>query len=189
MRIVVIGDEIAAGLGDARYLGWIGRVLARSALATPAYLANLAVPGLDTTELSHRWRSEVEPRISHRDDTRLVVALGVGDLRSGLSRARSRLNLANILDGAAELHVPTFVVGPPPLLAPGDIGELDQAYDDVCRRRGIPHVRTYAPLAAHEQWHADIAQFDGHHPGQIGYGLLAWIVLNQGWEEWIAPAE
>ncbi|WP_250506388.1 GDSL-type esterase/lipase family protein [Bowdeniella massiliensis] len=187
MRIVVIGDELAAGLGDARYLGWVGRVMARSQLPEPAFIANLALPAVDTTQLAHGWRTEAESRISHREETRLVVGLGIGDVRSGLSAARSRLNLANILDGATESRIPAFVVGPPPLTAPGDIAELSAAYADVCQRRSVPYVHTYAPLSAHEQWHADIAQFDGKHPGQIGYGLLAWLVLNQGWESWISP--
>ncbi|MDO5700705.1 MAG: GDSL-type esterase/lipase family protein [Bowdeniella nasicola] len=186
MRIVVIGDELAAGLGDRRYLGWVGRVLARSELTEPAYLASLTMPQEDTTALAHRWRTECEGRISHQEETRLLVGLGVGDLHSGLSLARSRLNLANILDGANDARLPSFVVGPPPLRAPGNIEALSDAFADVCERRSVPFVHTYGPLSGHEQWHADVAAFDGVHPGQIGYGLLAWLVLNQGFSSWIA---
>ncbi|MDO5726400.1 MAG: GDSL-type esterase/lipase family protein [Bowdeniella nasicola] len=185
MRIFVIGDELAAGLGDARYLGWVGRVAARSELATPAYLANLAIPGASTSSLAGGWRSEIERRLATGDDCRLVVGLGIGDLREGLSTARSRLNLANLLDGASRLHLPTFVMGPPPLHTTGDIATLSDAYADVCARRHVPFVHTYRPLITHEQWLTDVAHNDGSHPGQLGYGLLAWLALNQGWCEWV----
>lgn len=188
MRVCVIGDEIAAGMGDARYLGWVGRVLARSSLAEPAFVATLAVPDQNTTQLAARWRAECERRITSREDCRLVIGLGVGDLRSNLSSARSRLNLANILDAAGEARLNSFVVGPPPLAAPGDVADLSAAYADVCQRRHVPFVHTYAPLAGHEQWHADIAPSEGRHPGQAGYGLLAWLVLNQGFGAWLEEA-
>lgn len=188
MRIFVIGDELAAGLGDARYLGWVGRVLARSELPSPAYFANLAIPQASTTTLAGGWKPEVERRVTHAEECRLVLGLGVGDLREGLSTARSRLNLANLLDGAARLHLPTFVMGPPPLQTTGDICALSDAYADVCTRRNVPYVHTYRPLASHEQWHNDVAHNDGMYPGQLGYGLLAWLALNQGWREWVGTA-
>ena len=30
LRIVAVGDELVAGVGDPRALGWLGRVLART---------------------------------------------------------------------------------------------------------------------------------------------------------------
>jgi hypothetical protein len=26
-------------------------------------------------------------------------------------------------------------------------------------------------------------------PGQVGHGLIAWLVLNRGWNEWLGVAE
>jgi hypothetical protein len=26
---------------------------------------------------------------------------------------------------------------------------------------------------------------DGIHPGQAGYGLIAWLVLHGGWDTWL----
>lgn len=34
-RICVVGDELVAGVGDPKALGWVGRVTARTALEPP----------------------------------------------------------------------------------------------------------------------------------------------------------
>ncbi|UNX54001.1 GDSL-type esterase/lipase family protein [Georgenia sp. TF02-10] len=192
LRICVVGDELTAGVGDARALGWVGRVMARTRTEEPAFVAQLAVPAESTTALAARWESETHRRFASHADNRLVVGLGATDLDEGLSLARSRLNLANILDGASASRVPSFVVGPPPRpdVDPGALAALSVAFADVCQRRHVPYVETYEPLRTHEQWHADVAAGDGRHPGQAGYGLLAWLVLHNGWHDWLGlPAD
>ena len=186
-RICIVGDELAAGLGDPRALGWSGRVLARTRFATPAFVSTLAVPGEDTTALGARWLAEAAPRFADDADNRLVIALGREDIAQGHSIARSRLNLANILDVAASRRVRTFVVGPPPG-SPDDgarIAELSGAFADVAGRRRVPYVEMYQPLAGHEQWLSDLAQSGTTYPGQAGYGLMAWLVLHAGWGDWL----
>jgi acyl-CoA thioesterase I len=186
VRICVIGDELVAGAGDPRGLGWVGRVAARTQPEQPPHVYTLAVPGESTTALAARWEQEVTPRLpdEHRH---LVVGLGRADLRAGVSMARSRLNLANVLDVAEQRQVRTFVVGPPPGAREDAerVAELSAALGDVARRRQVPYVETWAPLAQHEQWSADLAAGDGHLPGQAGYGLMAWLVLHGGWHRWL----
>ncbi len=187
LRICVIGDELTAGMGDARGLGWVGRVMARTQTEDPAFVAQLAVPHENTTDLSARWEAECQRRFTPMADNRLVLGLGSADLDEGLSLARSRLNLANILDGAAASRIGCFVVGPPPR-TDTDVeaqAALSQAFADVCQRRHVPYVETFQPLRTHEQWHSDVAAGDGLHPGQAGYGLLAWLVLHNGWHAWL----
>jgi lysophospholipase L1-like esterase len=109
-----------------------------------------------------------------------------------VSLARSRLHLANILDDCATRGLPAFVVGPPP--GPHDrlnpsIGELSAVFADVCLRRRVPYVDTFTPLVAHEDWLTDLAAGDGMHPGQAGYGLIAWLVLHGGWRTWLGLPE
>lgn len=188
MTLCVIGDELAAGIGDARGMGWVGRVIARTAQPPPFY--TLAVPGETTTDLGSRWAGECRRRFSGEGD-RLVVALGAHDLVHGVSLARSRLNLANILDDAATSAVSAFVVGPPPRAdLPTDLqGELSAAFADVCGRRRVPYAETFTPLQSHEQWHSDINSGAGVLPGQVGYGLLAWLVLHNGWHDWMGSPE
>lgn len=187
IRICVVGDELVAGLGDARALGWVGRVAARTPTEEPLFVSPLAVPRETTTALAARWEAETRRRFALHTDNRLVLGLGSADLDEGLSLARSRLNLANILDGATAQRIPSFVVGPPPRqdIDGAALSALSDAFADVCQRRHVPYVETYQPLHTHDQWHADIAAGDGTHPGQAGYGLLAWLVLHNGWHDWL----
>nr|WP_265521867.1 GDSL-type esterase/lipase family protein [Oerskovia sp. JB1-3-2] len=189
LRICVVGDELSAGVGDAKGLGWAGRVVARTRFAGAAMVFPLAIPGETTTALSQRWELETSRRFSNEPtvDNRLVVALGRHDLDAGLSVARSRLNLANILDVAESRRLETFVVGPPPG-HPADaerLGELSTAFSDVANRRRVPYVDTFGPLVTHEQWLADLATSGDGYPGQAGYGLMAWLVLHTGWHSWL----
>lgn len=189
LRICVVGDALAAGIGDNRGLGWTGRVAARTA-APPGGLAvfPLGVPGEATPQLLLRYRAEAWLRFSPAADNRLVIAPGSGDLDQGVSLARSRLNLANILDDARADAVSCLVVGPPPGAdrhANNRVLALSDAYADVCDRRDVGYVDCYNPLVGHEQWYADLAAGDGTHPGQVGYGLIAWLVLHRGWHSWL----
>lgn len=185
-RLCVVGDDLAAGIGDPRGLGWVGRVVARTVTTQPLAIYTLAVPEETSTQLAARWETECNRRFDGTDD-RLVVALGSADLDKSVSLARSRLNLANILDDAANRKIPAFVVGPPPRPDVDEqaLGELSQAFADVCHRRRVEYAETFEPLRAHQQWLSDAAAGDGYHPGQAGYGLLAWLVLHNGWHHWI----
>lgn len=187
LRMCVIGDETVTGMGDARGLGWVGRVVARTQLDRPFFVSPLAVPNETSTALSGRWEAETQRRFSAEAENRLVVALGSADIGAGLSIARSRLNLANILDGALSQQIACFVVGPPPRPdVDGDaLAALSAAFADVSTRRQVTYVETFAPLHTHDQWTADVAAGDGVHPGQAGYGLLAWLVLHNGWHQWL----
>lgn len=193
LRICAVGDELTAGIGDPRSLGWVGRVAARTRSAQPPTLYNLAVPGETTSDLSARWEVEFNRRATPQSDVdhRLVIGLSHNDITADLSVARSRLNLANILDVAAERRLPALVVGPPPAVPAlaGAISELSAAFGDVAQRRRIPYVDTFNPLVDHEQWNADLAASGGAFPGQAGYGLMAWLVLHTGWHTWLGLPE
>ena len=184
-----VGASLTAGFGDPKALGWVGRVVSRSHhpdVEITAY--NLGVRGQDSGDVMARWRGECMPRWAGRGERRLVVSVGLNDLAQGLTTARSRLNLANILDDAAAKGIATFVVGLTPSLDPefnARIDGLSQAQADVCSRRGVTYVDCFRPLVAHEQWAADLAAGDGVHPGQVGYGLIAWLVLHAGWNAWL----
>ncbi len=193
MRICVVGDELVAGTGDPRGLGWIGRVIARTDFPETPVIMGLAVPGESTTALSHRWEDEVVLRSTGEPDTRLIVAVGAADVPAGLSTARTRLNLANIVDRAATRRIPCLVVGPPPLAGAdrAHLRGLSRACAEVCERRHIPYIETLGPLEAHDQWSEDMAASYAHTeagitlPGQAGYALIAWLVLHQGWYGWV----
>lgn len=187
IRIVFVGDELVAGFGDARALGWTGRVMARTLNDPPILHLTLAVPGENTAELAGRWEAEVTSRVNNEADCRLVIGMGSHDLDTGLTLARARLHLANLLDSAERMRLRPFVVGPPPRrdLSPKIQGDFTRAYGDVCTRREVPFVDTFTPLVSHEQWNTDMVLSGGYTPRQAGYGLMAWLVLHNGWNQWL----
>ena len=188
--IVFIGASMTAGYGDPKGLGWVGRVVARTQhpdLDLTAY--NLGVRGNTSGDVVARWGAEAHPRWKGRGERRLVVSVGASDVTSGMTMARSRLNLANVLDDATSSGIGVFVVGLTPTLDPElnrRIEALAEAQADVCARRSISYVDCFRPLVSHDQWMADLAASpDRAHPGQAGYGLVAWLVLHNGWNDWL----
>ena len=188
--IVFVGASLVAGVGDPKGQGWVSRVVGRthhSDLELTAY--NLGVRGDTTADVLARWKAECAPRWRGRAEKRLVISVGGNDAATGVTLARHRLNLANILDDAASAGIGTFVVSPPP----GDDEELNAKLDvlveaqaDVCARRNVPFVDCFRPLLGHEQCQSDLAASRvQHHPGQAGYGLIAWLVLHNGWYDWL----
>jgi acyl-CoA thioesterase I len=121
-----------------------------------------------------------------------VLSVGANDIAHGVSTARSRLNLANILDEATTSGIAAFVVGLAPSLDAETnerIEALAEAQADVCARRGVTYVDCFRPLVGHDQWLSDLnASPDRVHPGQAGYGLIAWLVLHNGWYDWLRIA-
>ncbi len=184
----MVGDELVAGTGDPRAMGWVGRVAARTPQEHVRLTAHaLGVPGETTTGAAARWKAETGPRLG--TDGRLVLGLGHHDLRAGTVTARSRLNVANVLDECAERGLPVLVVGPPPVLPGGPdahladgVRSLAAAFAEVCDRRGVTYVDLLAGLTGNADWEADLAASDGRVPGQAGYGLMAYLVLHGGWD-------
>jgi lysophospholipase L1-like esterase len=188
--IVFVGASLVAGVGDPKGQGWVSRVVGRTHSADLELTAyNLGVRGDTTADVLARWKAECAPRWQGRAEKRLVISVGTGDAMSGVTLARHRLNLANILDDAASAGIGTFVVSPPPADDEEINAKLDvlvEAQADVCARRGVPFVDCFRPLLGHEQWQSDLAASRvAHHPGQAGYGLIAWLVLHNGWYDWL----
>ena len=190
LAIVFLGGSLVAGVGDPKGQGWVTRVVGRTQhpdLELTAY--NLGVRGNTSADLLHRWATEVPLRWADRTERRVVLSVGTDDVLHGITLARHRLNLANLLDDAASSGVGAFVVSPPPT-ADAELNErlevLVDAQADVCARRGVPFVDCYAPLMGHDQWRTDLAASSvENHPGQAGYGLIAWLVLHNGWGDWL----
>lgn len=191
--IFFVGDELTAGHGDPKALGWAGRVAARTlAVAPDCRFHTLAVPGETTGEMTSRWDEEALRRSREEEDTdRFVVfAVGRADIRRAVSPTMTRLNLANALDRAQALGFQAMVVGPPPSSVGENprVAELAALCEDAASRRAAPYVDMYGPLARHEQWIHDMSLGDGNLPMQAGYGLMAWLVLNSPWHDWLGIA-
>ena len=191
-NVFFVGDELAAGHGDPKALGWTGRVAARTLPYQPELrFHTLAVPGETTGELTARWDDEALRRIGEggvgTTSNAVLFALGRHDVVRGVSPTMTRLNIANALDRAKALGFRTMVAGPPPGLPEHNdsIAELSALCEESAARRAVPYVDMYGPLARHEQWLADIKMGEDDLPRQAGYGLMAWLVLHSAWFEWL----
>jgi lysophospholipase L1-like esterase len=190
VALVFLGSSLVVGLGDPKGQGWVTRVVGRTHhpdVELTAY--NLGIRGDTSADLLGRWRTEVPLRWAGRTERRLVISTGTDDVTAGITLARHRLNLANLLDDATSNGVSTFVIGPPPTAdteTNDRLAVLVEAQADVCGRRSVPFVDCFTPLNGHDQWRSELAASTiPDHPGQAGYGLIAWLVLHNGWGDWL----
>ena len=192
IRVVILGDELLTGAGDPKGLGWLGRVQARLPRGENVAFFPLAMVEENTGELLERWKLEALKRFSPESENYLVVALSSKDIEAGTTISRSRLNLASLLDDAQREGVKTFVVGPTPHGNPeydAEVEHLNAGFYDVVKRRQIRYVDCFSPLKDHEGWLGEVTSNERNLPGQVGYGLIAWLVLNRGWFEWLGMTE
>ena len=189
IRIVSLGDSNVSVSGDERGMGWVGRVIAKTPANHPRVdVFTLPAPAETTTMLVDRWVPEVQRRFSSETDNRLVIALSNIDPTAGISTSRSRLNIATILDEAAKAGISCILVGPLPSHNPQlnpEIEHLVAGFEDVANRRGVTFIDCFRPLVEHPDFNAELQNSEHSRPGQIGHGLVAWLVLNRGWYEWL----
>ena len=193
VRLVILGDTLVSSSGDTKGIGWLGRVMARTPIENPRIDSYaLAAPDQTSAMIAERWQTEALKRFSENTVNKLVVMMPNSDPAAGISISRSRLNLANILDDARKNGIDVFVIGPTPHRNPelnSEIEHLVTGFEDVCSRRQVPFVDCFTPLVEHEGWNSEVRLGQTGLPGQIGHGLLAWLVLNRGWHEWLGVAE
>ncbi len=193
IRVTILGDETTTTIGDTKALGWVGRVIARTPTEDPIIdVYNVPVPGETSTTLLERWNQEIQRRFTPETENRLVLALGNADPMAEISISRSRLNIATIIDEARKSDIEVFVVGPTPSVDKSrnyDIEHLAAGYEDVAKRRGVHFVDFFHPLVEHEGFNSELEVSARGMPGQTGYGLMAWLVLNRGWFGWLGIEE
>ena len=191
-NVFFVGDELVAGQGDPKALGWSGRVVARTLpLAPDLRFHTLAVPGEPTGDLASRWDDEALRRRGPAEQStgadHVVFAIGRHDVAHDVSPTMTRLHLANTLDRASALGMKAMVVGPPPLAVHDRraLAEYAALCEEAAARRDVPYVDMFGPLARHDQWATDMDTSGGEVPLQAGYGLMAWLVLHSQWHEWL----
>lgn len=189
VRIVILGDAIISAAGDPKGMGWVGRVTSKTPSNSPRIdIFALPAPDETTSMLAERWQSEVQRRFSADTENKLVIALSNHDPAAGISISRSRLNIATIVDEAKRAGIESFLVGPTPHRNKelnSEVEHLASGFEDVADRRGVPFVDCFRPLVEHEGWNLEIDTSEHGLPGQVGHGLIAWLVLNRGWYEWL----
>jgi lysophospholipase L1-like esterase len=193
-RVLFFGDSFVAGVGDPTGRGWVGRVVAASFEAgLPLVAYNLGVRRETSVDVATRWLDEARPRMPDEACYGVVFGFGANDTTAEDGRVRVEQRrgvevLGRVLDGAAQLGLPAFVVGPAPVgeqVQDDRIRALSAAFARVAAARGVAFVDVVDRLCANADWNAEAAAGDGAHPGAGGYEELARIVLAGGWLDWL----
>lgn len=194
VRICFTGGSLVAGYGDQRALGWVGRVLARTdrdGMSLTAY--NLGVRGARVVDVDERLVGECGPRLDVEcDERRVVLQVGLDDLRDGRAPASVARELARLAETCLQRGWSPFVVGNPPLLdehLDPLVRSMDTHAAADCAGLGVPHVPVARALVDAPPYRASLRGGDGVHPDQVGYGLLAYLVLHAGWSAWLGLPE
>ncbi len=206
LRICFVGDSLVAGVGDARYLGWPGRLCAAErARGHDVTLYNLGIRRDTSALVAARWRAECAARLPDLYPGALVFAFGVNDTGEE-SPGRLRVALDDtlrharaVLAGAASWK-PTLMIGPAPLdeakmalgAEPSDpdfrdarVGATSKALAGVAAEIGVPYLDLLTRLTADPRFARALIEGDGVHPTADGYALIAetigaWLP----WRKW-----
>jgi acyl-CoA thioesterase I len=192
--LMFCGDSHTLGSADPEARGWVGRVAAAAISAgIPVAPYNLGVGGETSVQVAARWRREVVPRLPEEGDPRAVFAFGANDvtLRDGRPRASREESLGALevcLDGAKEMGMRSYVVGPAAIddeAANERLIALSDDFAEACGNRRVPFAPLAGALRQSELWRRELAAGDGAHPGAGGYAEMAQLVLAAGWLEWL----
>ncbi|MCY0906249.1 GDSL-type esterase/lipase family protein [Arthrobacter sp. H14-L1] len=193
VRVRFVGDSFVAGVGDARHLGWAGRLAAHShaqGLILTSY--NLGIRRDTSADILRRFQAECTPHLPFGSHAGVVLSFGVNDTMFEYGRSRvaaedSVTHLRALLRGLDAEGWPVMMAGPP---AVDDeqhnerIIALDASLAAECDRQSVPYVSVVRELQSHDAWRREVREGDGAHPGAGGYGTLA-SLLRPTWEDWL----
>lgn len=194
VRDCFIGDSSVAGVGDARHLGWTGRLAARSHAQGHALTAyNLGI-GRDTSaDILLRFRAECTPRLPAGSHAGMLLSFGVNDtmFEFGASRVETEAlvsHLRELLMQFGKSGWPVLMVGPPAVDDDAHnerVVVLDALLEAECARQSVPYVSVVRPMKSHDVWRREVREGDGPHPGAGGYDALT-ALLRPAWDRWLA---
>lgn len=194
VRVCFIGDSFVAGVGDARHLGWAGRLAALSHAQGHALTAyNLGIRRDTGADILRRFRAECTPRLPAGSHAGVVLSFGVNDtmLESGASRVATETSVSHLCELLTQLGKsgwPVLMVGPPAVDDDAHserVDVLDDLLEAECARHSVPYVSVVRQMQGHDVWRREVREGDGAHPGVGGYdGLTA--LLRPAWDSWLA---
>jgi len=190
IRISYIGDSFINGVGDSYMLGWAGRLslMSRSEKREITHY-NLGVRRDTSSDILRRWESEADARSPKSSINCAIFSFGVNDTeiedgKPRVSLVNSMTNIREIL-GLARVNYNVLMIGPPPIDDPKQnerIKSYDNAYITICNMFHIPYLSLFDRLIEDEVWMREIRSYDGTHPRDEGYELIARHIYE--WEAW-----
>lgn len=174
VTIVALGDSLTQGYGLAPQDGFVAQMeRALRAAGEQVAIVNAGVSG----DTSAGGLSRIDWTLTPDIDA-VVVALGGNDVLRGLPPARTRDNLAAILDRIALRGLPVLLVGirAPSNFGPGFQAEFDAIFPELADRDGVAlfpdFLSAIAALPDREAARRDFMQDDGIHPNARGVALI-----------------
>ncbi|QNT78017.1 GDSL-type esterase/lipase family protein [Entomobacter blattae] len=197
-NLIFIGDSYIEATGDATHIGWCNRVVTFTQKRFPALaLTNtlLGVGGNTSADILHRWQKEVQKALQPHTTTRLIFAFGLNDCarkhadQLAIPLTETLQNSESILTEATKTF-PCLMIGPAPVREDRrrleDVKAVSDGLAALCQRLHIPYLSLIPLLQDNPTWQAILHHYDGLHPNEEGYGLMAEIIANwPAWNAWL----
>ncbi|GAA5204717.1 SGNH/GDSL hydrolase family protein [Microbacterium jejuense] len=186
LRIAVVGESTAAGVGVATQQDGFTAALARRLAATTGASVDWRVAGQDGAT-ARRIRHRLVPLLGPGPFDVVVVLAGANDVLSRRPPEQWREDLAAIVDGLATISHRVVVAGTPPFAVFPSLPPTLGRYLAERGRRLDAVTRELCGSIAHAQFVGtdpsliDPAFFarDGFHPGAGGYERWAELVAGE----------
>lgn len=191
VRICYIGDSFVNGTGDPTKRGWAGRLSESSQnnnLDITHY--NLGIRRETSEDILKRWEVECDSRLPQVSENIVVFSFGVND--TVIENGQRRVSLESSIENAktillnASKKYDVIMIGMPPINDDEQnerIKELDDKYQELCKKLNIPYLSIFNRLVHNEIWKDEVALNDGAHPRDKGYEILADLIKN--WSGWV----
>jgi lysophospholipase L1-like esterase len=190
IRVTFIGDSFVNGTGDESYLGWVGRVCAKTYSEYPDIeltCYNLGVRKETSGGILERFELEIKPRLRDTDSHIAILSFGVNDCAQNIDLEVSKQNLNMLLTQAKKSFQKLLFVMPPPI-ADQEINQkikclIDQ-YRFICKELEVEYIDFFDILSENKIWKKQTRENDGAHPKSQGYEIFAKLIFeSDGWKQ------
>jgi acyl-CoA thioesterase-1 len=174
VKIVALGDSLAAGLGLPAKDGFVPRLQAALAAAgIPAEIVNAGVSGDTAADGLSRLDWSVP-----QGTGAVIVELGANDMLRGIKPQVTREALDAILQRLRARHIAVLLCGmrAAPNLGPAYGDEFARIFPELAAKYGVPLYPFFLDGAAGD---LKLLQPDGMHPNAAGVGVIVDRILPQ----------
>jgi acyl-CoA thioesterase-1 len=197
VRLCCVGDSLTSGQGDARFLGWPGRIGRRAASSGhDCTVYNLGVRSDTSRDGAMRWKDECLARLPRGARGSVIFAFGINDATTQLGSCRvpleeTQANARSMLVQAKQLGWSPSWIGPAPVdearqpmtMEDGTVrmksNPVSAEYNDALRETAasehVAYLDLLSALGDVPEW-ATHELTDGLHPTAQGYDRMSMLI-------------
>ena len=203
IRIAFFGDSITHGVGDARGIGWPGRLAERARQSGDDLTCyNLGIRAETSAQIAARWRAESTARLPCEARRAILFSFGLNDatridgaLRVPLQHSEE---IARTMIAEASTLCPVLWIGPTPvdestqplrsslgilqIKNNAETARYDASFRHIANELGVPYLPLLDALGNIPAWPRLLS--DGVHPTAEGYDVMAAAIGE--WSAWRA---